>query len=89
MTESIAKPIPTSDADAALDESIQFADEVVTHAHCGPSISRSARARPPLITLDNGLDHTKPNTFGPGGYWSSRPRSTRLEARPAGSPPSA
>ena len=20
-----------------------------------------------LITLDNGLDHTKPNTFGPGG----------------------
>ena len=32
MTDSISKPIPQSDSDVALDESIQFADEVVTHA---------------------------------------------------------
>ena len=43
-----------------------FPDEVVTRAllrHVrlpdGPSFA--------LITLDNGFDHTKPNTFGPGG----------------------
>ena len=32
MSDSISTPIPTSDSDLALDESIQFADEVVTHA---------------------------------------------------------
>jgi 3-hydroxyacyl-CoA dehydrogenase/enoyl-CoA hydratase/carnithine racemase len=46
-----------------------FADEIVTKAPVRyldlpgtPSAGRFA-----LITLDNGFDHTKPNTFGPGG----------------------
>src|SRR5215467_10289802 len=47
-----------------------FAGEVVTEAKLRlvrvPGLDRPAA----LITLDNGLDHTKPNTFGPGGLAS-------------------
>ncbi|GAB3445203.1 3-hydroxyacyl-CoA dehydrogenase NAD-binding domain-containing protein [Streptomonospora sediminis] len=47
-----------------------FADEVVTRA-----LSRDVRlpygaGKAVLITLDNGHDHTKPNTFGPAGLLS-------------------
>jgi 3-hydroxyacyl-CoA dehydrogenase/enoyl-CoA hydratase/carnithine racemase len=47
-----------------------FSDEVVTNA-----ISRDVElpygaGTAVLITLDNGHDHTKPNTFGPGGLLS-------------------
>ncbi|WP_304450773.1 3-hydroxyacyl-CoA dehydrogenase NAD-binding domain-containing protein [Nocardiopsis sp. YSL2] len=47
-----------------------FSDEVVTNA-----ISRDVElpygaGTAVLITLDNGHDHTKPNTFGPGGLMS-------------------
>jgi 3-hydroxyacyl-CoA dehydrogenase/enoyl-CoA hydratase/carnithine racemase len=47
-----------------------FKDEVVTNA-----ISRDVKlphgaGTAVLITLDNGHDHTKPNTFGPGGLLS-------------------
>ncbi|MFC3997800.1 3-hydroxyacyl-CoA dehydrogenase NAD-binding domain-containing protein [Nocardiopsis sediminis] len=47
-----------------------FADEVVTRA-----LSRDVRlphgaGTAVLITLDNGHDHTKPNTFGPAGLLS-------------------
>ncbi|MBM0206412.1 enoyl-CoA hydratase/isomerase family protein [Micromonospora sp. STR1s_5] len=45
-------------------------NEVVTRALLRqvnvPGLDRSAA----LITLDNGFDHTKPNTFGPGGLAS-------------------
>jgi len=45
----------------------QFPNEVVTRSLLRqvavPGLDRSAA----LITLDNGLDHTKPNTLGPGG----------------------
>jgi 3-hydroxyacyl-CoA dehydrogenase/enoyl-CoA hydratase/carnithine racemase len=45
----------------------EFPDEVVTRALLNlvrvPGLSRPAA----LITLDNGLDHTRPNTFGPAG----------------------
>ncbi len=44
-----------------------FPGEVVTHAFVRevrvPGLTRPAA----LITLDNGLDHTKPNSFGPAG----------------------
>src|SRR5215475_13745198 len=47
-----------------------FAGEVVTHAKLRlvrvPGLDKPAA----LITLDNGFDHTKPNTFGPGGLAS-------------------
>ncbi|MEV4741426.1 3-hydroxyacyl-CoA dehydrogenase NAD-binding domain-containing protein [Streptomyces sp. NPDC049555] len=49
-----------------------FPDEVVTQAHVRhldlpalPNSGSAAGGRFALITLDNGLDHTKPTTFGP------------------------
>ena len=61
-----------------------FPDEVVTHAKLRlvrvPGVSRPAA----LITLDNGFDHTKPNTFGPGGLASLDAAITSaLDAKPA------
>ncbi|GAA4242186.1 3-hydroxyacyl-CoA dehydrogenase NAD-binding domain-containing protein [Actinomadura meridiana] len=44
-----------------------FADEVVTHAHVRDVTLPYGAGTLALITLDNGHDHTKPNTFGPGG----------------------
>jgi 3-hydroxyacyl-CoA dehydrogenase/enoyl-CoA hydratase/carnithine racemase len=55
----------------AIDQARElFKDEVVTNA-----ISRDVElpygaGTAVLITLDNGHDHTKPNTFGPGGLLS-------------------
>ncbi|QLE74476.1 3-hydroxyacyl-CoA dehydrogenase [Streptomyces rectiverticillatus] len=42
-----------------------FPDEVVTQAHVRHFDLPSGAGRFALITLDNGLDHTKPTTFGP------------------------
>jgi 3-hydroxyacyl-CoA dehydrogenase/enoyl-CoA hydratase/carnithine racemase len=48
----------------------EFAQEIVTQARLRlvrvPGLTKPAA----LITLDNGFDHTKPNTFGPGGLAS-------------------
>ncbi|XVQ08823.1 3-hydroxyacyl-CoA dehydrogenase NAD-binding domain-containing protein [Spirillospora sp. CA-255316] len=44
-----------------------FADEVVTHARVRDVTLPYGAGTLALITLDNGHDHTKPNTFGPGG----------------------
>jgi hypothetical protein len=41
------------------------ADEVVTHAFVRDVELPLGAGRAALITLDNGHDHTKPNTFGP------------------------
>lgn len=54
-----------------------FPDEVVTEAKTRlvkvPGLEKPVA----LITLDNGHDHTRPNTFGPQGLVSSTPRWTR------------
>jgi 3-hydroxyacyl-CoA dehydrogenase/enoyl-CoA hydratase/carnithine racemase len=42
-----------------------FPDEVVTQAHVRHLDLPGVNGRFALITLDNGLDHTKPTTFGP------------------------
>ncbi|MEU7041656.1 3-hydroxyacyl-CoA dehydrogenase NAD-binding domain-containing protein [Streptomyces varsoviensis] len=42
-----------------------FPDEVVTRAHVRHLDLPGGAGRFALITLDNGLDHTKPTTFGP------------------------
>ncbi|WP_103500920.1 MULTISPECIES: 3-hydroxyacyl-CoA dehydrogenase NAD-binding domain-containing protein [Streptomyces] len=42
-----------------------FPDEVVTQAHVRHLDLPEGGGRLALITLDNGLDHTKPTTFGP------------------------
>ncbi|MCW2945770.1 MAG: 3-hydroxyacyl-CoA dehydrogenase NAD-binding protein [Actinoallomurus sp.] len=44
-----------------------FRDEVVTHARVRDVELPDGAGTMALITLDNGFDHTKPNTFGPGG----------------------
>jgi 3-hydroxyacyl-CoA dehydrogenase/enoyl-CoA hydratase/carnithine racemase len=60
-----------------------FLSEVVTHAivrdvDLGPGIGLLA-----LITLDNGHDHTKPNTFGPQGLLSLNAALDAVTARAA------
>ncbi|WP_431729063.1 3-hydroxyacyl-CoA dehydrogenase NAD-binding domain-containing protein [Verrucosispora sp. TAA-831] len=64
--------------------SLAAPNEVVTRALLRqvnvPGLDRPAA----LITLDNGLDHTKPNTFGPGGLTSlDEAISAALAADPA------
>ena len=54
----------------SLDESAiraQFPDEVVTKALVRDVALPGGAGTMALITLDNGFDHTKPNTHGPGG----------------------
>ena len=53
MTTSTSSPLPAAP------------DEVVTRAHL--RLVDVAAGRIALITLDNGLDYNKPNTFGVGG----------------------
>jgi enoyl-CoA hydratase/carnithine racemase len=62
----------------------EFPEEVVTKALLRlvtvPGVARAAA----VITLDNGFDHTKPNSFGPGGLASLDEAITNaLEADPA------
>ncbi|MDS1268855.1 3-hydroxyacyl-CoA dehydrogenase NAD-binding domain-containing protein [Lipingzhangella sp. LS1_29] len=47
-----------------------FADEVVTHAHARDVQLPHGAGTAVLITLDNGHDHNKPNTFGPASLRS-------------------
>ncbi|WP_047868342.1 3-hydroxyacyl-CoA dehydrogenase NAD-binding domain-containing protein [Nocardiopsis sp. RV163] len=47
-----------------------FSDEVVTNALSRDVELPYGAGTAVLITLDNGHDHTKPNTFGPGGLLS-------------------
>jgi 3-hydroxyacyl-CoA dehydrogenase/enoyl-CoA hydratase/carnithine racemase len=44
-----------------------FPNEVVTHAHVREVSMPHGAGTLALITLDNGFDHTKPNSFGPKG----------------------
>jgi 3-hydroxyacyl-CoA dehydrogenase/enoyl-CoA hydratase/carnithine racemase len=44
-----------------------FGDEVVTQAPVRDVELPYGAGTMALVTLDNGFDHTKPNTFGPGG----------------------
>ncbi len=54
--------------------SVLAADEVVTQAFARvvevPTRAAGRRVRIALITIDNGRDHTRPNTLGPGGLAS-------------------
>ena len=46
---------------------LDFPDEVVTHAYVRYAQLPGVDGPVALITLDNGHDHTRPNTFGPAG----------------------
>ncbi|MGH3344142.1 MAG: 3-hydroxyacyl-CoA dehydrogenase NAD-binding domain-containing protein [Carbonactinosporaceae bacterium] len=62
MTGSLNRPIG-----AAPENAPEFPDEVVTRALVRYLDLPLGAGRFALVTLDNGHDHTKPNTFGPGG----------------------
>ncbi len=55
--------VPAFDHPEALDHP----GEVVTHAHVRYVTLPDVTGPVALITLDNGLDHTRPSTFGPAG----------------------
>ena len=69
-------------ANEAIDDSLQFTDEIVTHAKLQFIELPQAAGKAALITLDNGFDHTKPNTFGPGGMASLTAALDKAEAEP-------
>lgn len=54
-------------ADLNIDFAAIFPDEVVTHAYVRDVELPHGAGTMALITLDNGHDHTKPNSFGPRG----------------------
>ncbi|HEY8454952.1 MAG TPA: 3-hydroxyacyl-CoA dehydrogenase NAD-binding domain-containing protein [Actinopolymorphaceae bacterium] len=54
-------------SDANFDPKAIFPDEVVTHAHVRDVELPYGAGTMALITLDNGLDHNRPNSFGPQG----------------------
>ncbi|SNS17056.1 3-hydroxyacyl-CoA dehydrogenase [Streptosporangium subroseum] len=58
-----------------------FADEVVTKAITRDVELPYGAGTMALITLDNGLDHTKPSTFGPGGLTSLGEALDAISAR--------
>ncbi|MFD4772196.1 3-hydroxyacyl-CoA dehydrogenase NAD-binding domain-containing protein [Streptomyces niveus] len=60
-----------------------FPDEVVTEAHVRHLELPGGVGTFALITLDNGLDHTKPTTFGPQSLANVDVAITRVEAEAA------
>jgi 3-hydroxyacyl-CoA dehydrogenase/enoyl-CoA hydratase/carnithine racemase len=56
-------------------------DEIVTHALVRDVALPNDAGTLALITLDNGLDHTKPSTFGPRGLFSLETALDQVEAR--------
>ncbi|WP_111765114.1 3-hydroxyacyl-CoA dehydrogenase NAD-binding domain-containing protein [Nakamurella deserti] len=51
----------------SVDLTPMFPDEVVTHSLLKLITVPGVNGRVALITIDNGRDHTRPNTFGPRG----------------------
>src|SRR4030081_2436634 len=67
-------------ADASLLTSL-FPEEVVTRALVRDVELPYGGGTMALITLDNGRDHTRPNTFGPAGLLSLREAPDAVAAR--------
>lgn len=62
MAKSAVAQYDTLDVSSLLEHS---SDEVVTHSHVRKISLPNSDAPLALITLDNGKDHTRPNTLGP------------------------
>ncbi|MGO1975402.1 MAG: 3-hydroxyacyl-CoA dehydrogenase NAD-binding domain-containing protein, partial [Propionibacteriaceae bacterium] len=61
--------LSAAELDALITEAAALTpDEVVTRAHSRDVALPHGAGTAVLITLDNGHDHTKPNTFGPRGF---------------------
>ena len=74
--------------DASLLTSL-FPEEVVTRAPVRDVELPDGAGTMALITLDNGRDHTRPNTFGPAGLLALRDALDAVAARGPTSPRSA
>ncbi|WP_088282667.1 3-hydroxyacyl-CoA dehydrogenase NAD-binding domain-containing protein [Kineosporia sp. A_224] len=80
---------PRPPARAALVEAVEAAfagalpDEVVTKALVRDVALPGGAGTLALVTMDNGFDHTKPNTFGPAGLKNLREALDGLAARAA------
>ena len=59
-------------------------DEVVTNAYVRYLTLPDLDGEIALITLDNGLDHTRPSTFGPGGLAALNSAMDEIEAHTPG-----
>ena len=57
-------------------------NEVVTHARVRYIEMPLGAGTMALITLDNGKDHTRPSTFGPGGLASINTALDEINAQP-------
>jgi len=68
MTSNASEPNGLRSSSAAL--TTLFPDEVVTRALVRDVELPAGAGTMALITLDNGLDHTRPSTFGPAGLAS-------------------
>ena len=68
MSTRVAAPQPLDELLA--DASARTDDELVTHAFANDVELPLGAGTMSLITIDNGQDHTKPNTFGPRGLAS-------------------
>ena len=73
MSTRVAAPQPLDELLA--DASARTDDELVTRALSRDVQLPLGAGTMALITLDNGRDHTKPNTFGPRGLGGRPPRS--------------
>src|ERR1700709_110401 len=75
---STATDTATTDS-TAVDPRAQLGDEVVTDAKVRYVDLPGVESPVALITLDNGFDHTKPNTFGPAGLLELDQALTEIE----------
>jgi len=76
-----ARAATVASAEAAFDGALP--DEVVTKALVRDVALPGGAGVLALVTLDNGLDHTKPTTFGPAGLRNLREALDTVRARAA------
>jgi 3-hydroxyacyl-CoA dehydrogenase/enoyl-CoA hydratase/carnithine racemase len=77
----VSQTLPADSAQLRAQFQSQFPDEVVTHAHVRDVDLPGGAGTLALITLDNGFDHTKPNTFGPAGLLELNEALDQVAAR--------
>jgi len=71
--------------DTQAQAAVAYPDEVVTSAYVRylavPGLDGDIHGDIALITIDNGLDHTRPTTFGPAGLANLAAALDQIEAR--------
>ena len=70
-----------TDTDLPAEAALAYPDEVVTSAYVRYLAVPGLRSDLALITVDNGLDHTRPTTFGPAGLANLAAALVEVESR--------